>query len=125
MGKPIKIYDLAVQMIKMSGYKPDEDIEIMEIGLRPGEKLYEELLLKVDEMEKTENDLIFIEHCEPFSREEVDVKLELLKSAMRKSGNCGDAVKNAMAKAVPTYVDPDTVNEHASESEEMKMALDT
>jgi len=122
MGKPIRIYDLALQMIKMSGYKPHEDIEIKEIGLRPGEKLYEELLLKVDEMEKTENDLIFIEHCEPLSREEVDAKLELLTDAMRDSGNCGDAVKHAMAEAVPTYVDPDIVNRLASESEEMKLA---
>ncbi len=122
MGKPIRIYDLAVQMIEMSGYKPHEDIKIKEIGLRPGEKLYEELLLKVDDMEKTENDLIFIERCHPLSREEVDEKLELLKDAMRDSGNCGDAVKKAMAKAVPTYVDPDTVNRRASESEEMKLA---
>ena len=55
MGKPIKIYDLAVNMIKLSGLVPEEDIKIEEVGLRPGEKLYEELLIKTETLEKTDN----------------------------------------------------------------------
>lgn len=58
MGKPIKILDLAENMIHLSGA---QNIEIVETGLRPGEKLYEELLVKTEELDKTENDLIFRE----------------------------------------------------------------
>ena len=61
MGKPVKIYDLAEKMIRLSGLEPYKDIDIVETGLRPGEKLYEELLIRTEEMDKTENDLIFIE----------------------------------------------------------------
>ena len=71
MGKPIRIYDLAVNMIKLSGLEPNLDIKIKEIGLRPGEKLYEELLIKTETLTKTENDLIFIEHDAPMTRAEV------------------------------------------------------
>ena len=55
MGKPIRIYDLAVNMIKLSGFEPETDIRIQEIGLRPGEKLYEELLIKTESLDKTKN----------------------------------------------------------------------
>mgnify|MGYP002518210622 CR=1 FL=1 len=76
MGKPVKIYDLAVNMIKLCGFKPNQDIEIKEIGLRPGEKLFEELLMKEEGLRETENKLIhigkpiemddelFLKHCE-------------------------------------------------------------
>ncbi len=60
MGKPVRIYDLAVNMIKLSGFEPDVDIKIEEIGLRPGEKLYEELLMKTEALDKTDNSMIFI-----------------------------------------------------------------
>lgn len=65
MGKPVKIWDLAENMIRLSGMS---DIEIVETGLRPGEKLYEELLIKTEELVKTDNDLIFIERDEPISK---------------------------------------------------------
>jgi len=61
MGEPVKIYDLAEKMIRLSGYVPHVDIKIKEIGLRPGEKLFEELLLDRETHMKTENDKIFIE----------------------------------------------------------------
>lgn len=60
MGEPVKIYDLAINMIRLSGLRPFEDIDIKVVGLRPGEKLYEELLVN-EEHEKTANEKIFIE----------------------------------------------------------------
>ena len=57
MGKPVKIYDLAESMIRLSGV---QGVSIIETGLRPGEKLYEELLVKTEELDKTENSMIFI-----------------------------------------------------------------
>lgn len=78
MGQPVKIMDLASNMIKLSGV---EGIKIIETGLRPGEKLYEELLMDSKTLEKTENNLIFIEHEAPVSMEELNVKLNTLRSA--------------------------------------------
>lgn len=60
MGQPVKIYDLAVNLIRLKGYVPDEDIKIEIVGLRPGEKLYEELLMAEEGLESTPNDLIYI-----------------------------------------------------------------
>lgn len=60
MGKQVKIYDLAESLIKLKGYKPYTDIDIEIVGLRPGEKLYEEILMDEEGLEKTENKLIFI-----------------------------------------------------------------
>ena len=124
MGKPVKIYDLAVNMIRLSGYEPDVDIKIEEIGLRPGEKLYEELLMKTEDLDKTENDMIFIERDAPLSREEVEEKLRLLDEAVKQSESeiASPLVKSAMMRAVPTFCDPSSVNKRAAESEEMKLA---
>ncbi len=123
MGKPVKIYDLAVNMIKLSGYEPDVDIKIEEIGLRPGEKLYEELLIKTEELDKTENDMIFIERDTPLSRDEVEDKLRILEKAVKNSENeiASPAVSEAMKKVVPTFRDPGSVNRAAWQSAEMKM----
>ncbi len=109
MGKPVKIYDLAEEMIRLSGLEPHKDIEIVETGLRPGEKLYEELLIKTEEMDKTENDLIFIERDKPLSQEEIQKKLDILKEALATGHNT--AVKEALMKVVPTYHTPEEVNE--------------
>ncbi len=127
MGKPIKIYDLAYNMIKLSGFIPDEDIKIEEIGLRPGEKLYEELLIKTEHLEKTDNKKIFIEHDKPLSREEVRDKLIILRDAVAATRGeiASPLIKEAMKKAVPTFVDPETVNKNAEKSKEMKNAKDT
>lgn len=124
MGKPVKIYDLAVNMIKLSGLVPEEDIKIEEVGLRPGEKLYEELLIKTETLEKTENDMIFIEKDKPYTREEVDAKIAMLTSVVEETADELASVKivDAMKRAVPTFIDPNEVNEKAESSDEMKEA---
>ena len=107
MGQPVKIYDLAVEIIKMSGFKPDVDIQIVETGLRPGEKLYEELLVKSETLTKTENEKIFIEKDEPISLEELNEKLYILQRAMSLRSN--SITKAALKEVVPTYVNGDGV----------------
>lgn len=81
MGDPVRIDDLARNMIKLSGFEPDVDIKIEYTGLRPGEKLFEELLLNTEGIEKTANDLIFIGHPSKVSKEELLSHLEVLKNA--------------------------------------------
>ena len=126
MGKPVKIYDLAYNMIKLSGFTPNEDIKIEEIGLRPGEKLYEELLIKTEHLEKTDNKKIFIEKDKPLSREEVRDKLIVLRDVVAESKGeiASPLIKEAMKRAVPTFVDPEEVNKNAERSKEMKMTKD-
>ena len=124
MGKPVKIYDLAVNMIKLSGLVPEEDIKIEEVGLRPGEKLYEELLIKTETLEKTDNDMIFIETDAPYTREEVDAKIAMLRAVVEETADelASKKVVDAMKKAVPTFKDPSEINMNAEKSEEMKEA---
>jgi FlaA1/EpsC-like NDP-sugar epimerase len=117
MGKPVHIYDLAKNMIRLSGLIPGQDIQIVEIGLRPGEKLYEELLIKSEEMVKTENDRIFIERDKPLTRAQVEEKLCILNQAIQDASN--KVVKEAFQKVVPTFQNPDIVNaaaEHQTDS---------
>ncbi|MGN0743165.1 MAG: polysaccharide biosynthesis protein, partial [Candidatus Fimadaptatus sp.] len=103
MGKPVKIYDLAQNMIRLSGV---EGIEIVETGLRPGEKLYEELLVRDEELERTDNDLIFIEREHPVTMEALNEKLTLL----RKACSSDERVRRTMRIVVPTYKSPEEVN---------------
>ena len=112
MGKPVKIYDLAVNMIRLSGLEPEKDIEIQEIGLRPGEKLYEELLMKTETLDKTLNDMIYIERDKPFTREEINQKLDILKKAVADSEKeiGSEKIKLAIKQTVPTYHEPEEVN---------------
>ncbi len=122
MGKPVRIYDLALNMIRMSGLVPEKDIEIEEIGLRPGEKLYEELLIKTETLGRTENNMIFIEKDTPNSREEMEKKLELLRNALEKCDveNANQIIKDAVKSVVPTFVEPEEANRDAEKSGEMK-----
>lgn len=119
MGKPVRILDMVENMIRLVGLKPYEDIEIKEIGLRPGEKLYEELLVKTEELDKTENELIFIERDEPVSADELNKKLNILRQAVETGDD--EVVRKALHEVVPTFREAEKVNAKAVEAEEMKM----
>ena len=106
MGQPVKILDLAENMIKLSGA---HDIEIIETGLRPGEKLFEELLIKSDTLTKTDNDLIFIEKDTPLSKEVINEKLQVLKKAIENEDD-NDA-REALRSVVPTFRRPEEINQ--------------
>ncbi len=114
MGKPVKILDLAEEIIRLSGA---QGIEIIETGLRPGEKLYEELLIKSESLTKTENNLIFVEHDQPCSKAVIKEKLDLLKAAVMK--NDDDYAREALRKAVPEFKTPEEVNKAVSNIKEM------
>ncbi len=118
MGKPIKILELAENMIRLSGFTPYREIDIKEVGLRPGEKLYEELLIKTEELDKTENQLIFIERDEPLTRTAVEEKLAKLRPIVDADPA---TVRAVMKEIVPTFHDPAEINDTASDSSEMKM----
>ena len=101
MGQPVKILDLAESMVRLSGFEPYKDIDIIETGLRPGEKLYEELLVNKEEMTKTTNEKIFIETDTVPSREEIASALEKLKAAC---DTCDDeTVRKALQEIVPSF----------------------
>lgn len=106
MGQPVKILDLAENMIRLSGVS---GIKIIETGLRPGEKLYEELLTNTEELVKTDNSLIFIEKDQPLSKEVIYNKIQILRDACN-TGNDITA-KAALRSVVPTFRRPEEVNE--------------
>jgi len=111
MGKPVKILELAENMIRLSGFEPYKDIQIVEIGLRPGEKLYEELLIRAEHLGQTENKLIFIERDTPLEPELIQQKLRILKNAVETEDN--GVVKQALMQVVPKFCEPSLVNETA------------
>ncbi len=121
MGSPVKILDLAENMIRLSGLVPYEDIDIVEIGLRPGEKLYEELLMDSEELDKTENEMIFIERDKPYTRKEIEEKLDILKEALEKGDN--KDIKQAIKQTVPTYISSKKANTKLDEIIKEEMAL--
>ena len=108
MGQPVKILDLAENLIRLSGYVPYRDIEIVETGLRPGEKLYEELLVASRDIEKTENDQIFVERQPGVTEEELREKLAVLERALERNEPGG--IRAALHLVVPTFHEPDEVN---------------
>lgn len=100
MGEPVKIVDLAKNMIKLSGFKPDVDIKIEYTGLRPGEKMYEEKLMAEEGIRKTANELIYIGNPLEFEEHEFLTGMEEL---MECAYNNRDNMKELAAKYVKTY----------------------
>lgn len=105
MGSPVRIYDLAENLIKLSGYRPNVDIPIEITGLRPGEKLYEELLMNEEGLENTGHEKIFVGKPAEITIEEVMEKLNILKESMKDDDP--DVIKAAISKVVPTYTRTD------------------
>lgn len=101
MGKPVKIYDLAKNLIRLKGYVPDEDIKIEIVGLRPGEKLYEELLMAEEGLESTPNELIYI--GQPIKMD-FDAFLVQLDELISRAEENGHDIKKAVAEVCDTYV---------------------
>ena len=110
MGDPVKILDLAENLIRLSGLEPYVDIQIEEIGLRPGEKLYEELLMKSERLNKTENEKIFIEEQDPIVPERIMDHLVCLDEAVSRPVSNKELIQ-LMKSMVPTYHDPKEVND--------------
>ena len=100
MGKPVRIYDFARKMILLSGLRPDVDIKITFTGLRPGEKLYEELLMDEEGLTKTAHSKIFIGKPIDITEEELKEKLAKLESVLHADV---ETVKSTMEEVVPTY----------------------
>ena len=100
MGEPVRIDDLARRMIRLSGFEPDEDIPIVYTGLRPGEKLFEELLMNEEGLRKTENKLIYI-GC-PIELDEERFLKELESLYLVENGDA-ETVRQKMRELVPTY----------------------
>jgi len=99
MGELMKIKDIAKALIRLSGLTPNKDIEIKIIGLRPGEKLFEELMLDKENVKRTLHNKIFIEKSLDISYEEVKNSVELLEGCV----NDTESLSEVMAKVVPAY----------------------
>ncbi len=115
MGEPVRIYDLAYNLIKLSGYEPNVDIDIVCTGLRPGEKLYEERLMEEEGLQKTENGMINI--AKPIEIDEANFwgRLERLREEAQ-GATCD--LKQAVRELVPTY----TIDKRDSIAEALHLA---
>jgi len=100
MGEPVKIDTMARNMIRLSGYEPDVDIKVEYTGLRPGEKLYEELLMREEGMQDTANKLIHIGKPIEMDDEKFKEQLERLNKASKAEVS---NMKDIVAEIVPTY----------------------
>ena len=112
MGEPVKIYELAENLIKLSGFEPHKDIKIEVTGLRPGEKLYEELLMNEEGLKETKHQKIFIGRPGEFEFNDIERKIdELLNFAI--NGN-EEVLREKLKEYVPTYKEPGGVNSKVS-----------
>ena len=110
MGEPVKIYDMAVKLIKLSGLEPNVDIQIKITGLRPGEKLYEELLMAEEGLEQTKHDKIYIAAPMNIDITMINQKLNELSNLLETSTNeQRDKIKTVIKEVVPTFKEPGNV----------------
>ena len=97
MGQPERILELAERMIRLAGYEPYKDIDIVEIGLRAGEKMFEELHSDTEEVSKTKNNLIFVNKPINISTDEINVKLDILRNHLNDDN---DELKKLLFKLI-------------------------
>ncbi len=110
MGEPVKIYDLAKSLIELSGLKLGTDIDIEITGLRPGEKIYEELLMDEENLEKTNHEKIFITEPMNFTMEDIQTKLDSLQYLIDNDITDKEQIKATLKECVPTYKSPEEIN---------------
>lgn len=105
MGEPVKIDDLARDMIRLSGLEPDHDIPIVYTGIRPGEKLFEELLTDEEGLSVTKHDRIFVGRAGNFSWDEFQSSVQKLEQLVKQNGHPANdlEIKRLIGKLVPTY----------------------
>lgn len=118
MGQPVKILELAENMIRLSGYEPYKDIRIVETGLRPGEKLYEELLINCDRLETTDNKLIFVEKNQEITIDFIKEVINELDRALEKNDSL--AIRESLLEIISTYHLPNEVNTETGCDEELE-----
>ena len=104
MGEPVKIYDMAENLIKLSGLEPNVDIQIKVTGLRPGEKLYEELLMDEENLKETKHEKIYIAPPSDLDMKNIEKKLKELNKILQNCNNeQKDEIKKVMKEVVSTY----------------------
>ncbi|SCJ97281.1 UDP-glucose 4-epimerase [uncultured Eubacterium sp.] len=121
MGKPVRIYDLAESLIRMQGYTPDRDIEIKIVGLRPGEKLHEEILMDEEGLHRTENELIHIGRPIPMDAGRFRIDLDALIEAAFQNDS---QIKERVAQMCPGYVITENNEKSLAENENLDFVED-
>jgi hypothetical protein len=111
MGEPVKIVDLARDLIRLSGFEPERDIEIKFTGMRPGEKLFEELAVDEENVEKTKHPKIFVGRFRPHPIEEIERGLAELH--LLSDGHDETALRRAFKSIVPEYMGISSADVHA------------
>lgn len=130
MGESVKIYDMAVNLIKLSGYEPNVDIQIKITGLRPGEKLYEELLMAEEGLTQTQHDKIHIAKPMNIDMDMIENKLEKLRVLLKTANNDDkERIKDTIKQIVPTFRDgkelnQEKINEQHIEKVERKIMME-
>ena len=112
MGEPVKIVDLARELIRLSGLRPGTDIDIVFTGARPGEKLFEELSTKGEDMAATSHEKIFVWRNRPSDSEQIKHILEKLQAAVASASN--GTIVQTLQEVVPEFHPPDISGEEAS-----------
>ncbi len=107
MGEPVKIYDLAESLIRLSGLVPNKDISIEITGLRPGEKLYEEILMNEEGLEKTSHDKIFVAEPMEITMEEIEQKLGKFEELLKTEDVDSSKIKEIVKEVIPTFGESD------------------